>query len=522
MSGKKKRKTPPEGVEEHAPRDIGAHRDSEPVESLTEASWSEAPEDSMHAKLKRHEVHVLLRAGHSTAEVARIAAIPERSVRRIAQEPAVHPDEIPSDAKARGIGRPSKAEPFEEFLRNELEQEPHLKSVELLRRARLKGYAGGKSALYALVARIRPRNVEVVTRFEGLPGEFSQHDFGEVRVTFQDGRTRKVVFFASRLKYSRFSQVSIVPDQTAESLIRALTRHFVAFGGIPLLAVFDRPKTIALEWKKSGEVTRWNPMFGSYALEQGIGVEVCWPYAANQKGSVENLVGWVKGSFFKQRRFLDEEDLNHQLGEWLEETNERRPNRATQKIPRERLNEELARLRAMKVQPETLAIKIPVQVGPTSQVLHETNTYSMPTELIGQTGTILLFENRVRVIVGHHQIEHPRLFGQYQNSVLPEHRAERVARVPGKRGRTYLKRQDILDTGPTAWTFLTELLHRRPRVWMEQVDRLHSLLQAHGPVKLTEAFQAALREGVIGAEYVEILLTSWTDLLIPSRAGGER
>jgi hypothetical protein len=27
------------------------------------------------------------------------------------------------------------------------------------------------------------------------------------------------------------------------------------------------------------------------------------------KGSVENLVGWVKGSFFKQRRFLDRDDL---------------------------------------------------------------------------------------------------------------------------------------------------------------------------------------------------------------------
>jgi len=31
---------------------------------------------------------------------------------------------------------------------------------------------------------------------------------------------------------------------------------------------------------------------------------------------VENLVGWVKGSFFEQRRFLDEEDLARQLAEW--------------------------------------------------------------------------------------------------------------------------------------------------------------------------------------------------------------
>jgi hypothetical protein len=41
------------------------------------------------------------------------------------------------------------------------------------------------------------------------------------------------------------------------------------------------------------------------ALDLGIGVEVCWPYRPQEKGCVENLVGWVKGSFFKQRRFLD-------------------------------------------------------------------------------------------------------------------------------------------------------------------------------------------------------------------------
>lgn len=45
------------------------------------------------------------------------------------------------------------------------------------------------------------------------------------------------------------------------------------------------------------------------ALGLGIGVEVWWPYRPQEKGSVENRVGWAKGSFFKQRRFLDRADL---------------------------------------------------------------------------------------------------------------------------------------------------------------------------------------------------------------------
>ena len=53
-------------------------------------------------------------------------------------------------------------------------------SVELFRRAKLRGYSGGKSALYALVKELRPERVRPVFRFEGLAGEFSQHDFGHV------------------------------------------------------------------------------------------------------------------------------------------------------------------------------------------------------------------------------------------------------------------------------------------------------------------------------------------------------
>jgi hypothetical protein len=51
-------------------------------------------------------------------------------------------------------------------------------------------------------------------------------------------------------------------------------------------------------------------------------------------------VGFVKSSFFKVRRFHDEEDLQQQLIEWHREVNEERPCRATGVIPAVRLTEE--------------------------------------------------------------------------------------------------------------------------------------------------------------------------------------
>jgi transposase len=90
------------------------------------------------------------------------------------------------------------------------------------------------------------------------------------------------------LKYSRWIEVSLVPDERVETLVRALVEHVAAFGGIPLVTVFDRPKTIALKWGRDGVVTEWNPTFAGVVLDLGVGVEVCSPYRPQEKGSVES------------------------------------------------------------------------------------------------------------------------------------------------------------------------------------------------------------------------------------------
>lgn len=452
--------------------------------------------------LKRHEIQVLLSAGHTQAEVARLAGVSERTVRRIAQEtPVTHVDDLAARKEA-GVGRPNQVENFRVLVIETLEKEPVLKSVELLCRVRQAGYKGGKSALYELVARVRPRLTPYEMRFEGLPGEFTQHDFGEVDVSFMDGSAHRIHFFASRLKFSRWAEVLIVPDQKAETLVRAAVDHFAAMGGIPLLAVFDRPRTIAHKWHKDGTVIEWNPTFAAAMFELGLGVELCWPYSPEQKGAVENLVGWVKGSFFKQRRFHDEADLLEQLRDWLTEVNTVRPSRATEVPPAARIEQDRARLRPLRVAPGQLALRFPIHVGPTAEVVHDSNSYSMPPDAAGISGTLFLYRDRVRIVAGRFEAEHVRKKGRKEKSVLPEHRAARLAKVAGTRGRRYLKRQDVFEVGPAAVDYLSELVHRRPRLWPDDVDHLHDLLQVHGPLALHHAIERALAAQTFGVEYV--------------------
>lgn len=464
-------------------------------------------EEGMHPMLKRHEIQVLLKAGHTQAEVAKLTGVGERTIRRVLSEPLVAHVDDQAERTQRSIGRPSKTVPFRDLVQQMVEKEPELMTLEYLRRARLEGYSGSKSAFYTLVAELRPRGVDLQMRFEGLPGEFSQHDFGQVDVRFVDGGCKRVHFFASRLKYSRWADVTLVPDQTAETLVRTVAEHFESFGGMPLLAVFDRPKTVALKWRRNGEITEWNPVFAYAALELGFGAEVCWPYQPRQKGSVENIVGWVKSSFFKQRRFIDEQDLRQQLRQWLREVNEQRPSRATGVIPAERLAEELPRLRPLKVKPADLALRLPVHVGPTAVVMHDTHPYTMPPEAAGLAGTLYLYRDRVRIVAGRFEATHERKFERGQGSTLPEHRAGRLAAISGKRGKRYLKRQHLLETGEAAVRFLTELVHRHPRGgWVHQVDRLHDLLQRHGSDAMNLALRAAVEVNIISAEHVAACL----------------
>ena len=94
--------------------------------------------------LKRHQIEVLLKAGHAKVEVAGLAGVSLSSVKRIAEEaPVVQVDDAAARAQRR-IGRPSQVENFRKLVVEILQEKAELPSVEVLRRVRQAGYAGGQ------------------------------------------------------------------------------------------------------------------------------------------------------------------------------------------------------------------------------------------------------------------------------------------------------------------------------------------------------------------------------------------
>jgi transposase len=461
----------------------------------------------MYSQMERYMVQKLRKQKVPQKEVRELTGISEKSIQRMEKEPEVTEIDEEGFRKSRNLGRPSMVSQYEEKIWEWL-QEPRtledgpLKSQEILARLRKEGYGGGKTAVYELVKRIRPKEApKPIVRFEGLPGEFSQHDFGQRWVTFSDGSRKVVRFFASRLKYSRFVDIQIVENEQQETVVRSLLRAFEHFGGVPMIGVFDNMTTAvkSREIREDGTVkVQWTERFGQLAVDCGLVPLACWPYRPQEKGSVENLVGFVKGNFFCGRSFKDMEELNEQLQAWMRYVNEERPCDATGEIPAERLKREP--LQALPHRAETYAFKVTAVVRPTARVHYRGLEYSVPADTIGQSLTLHLQQEQVKLYLGErHLATHPRFPENGKSSVLSHH-AEELFQF--RRGKPYAQRQLLLDLDPLVEPYLTQLVHRRPLAWAEDVEATYQLYQRIGRSDLLAAIELALEMRCFGSEYL--------------------
>ena len=296
--------------------------------------------------MTRQRIHLHHDAGLTHQRIADQTRTSVRSARRILQEPMPTTAELQAEVVSRPHGsRPAVATSWSDRVIAQFVERPALPTTEVLRIASTEwGYSGTRATFFRLVRNLRPAPVpEPMVRFECLPGEFAQFDFGQGVVTYADGQKEKVHIFVGRLKFSRQVQVIVVPNEQAETLIRCVVGCCHAWGGSLLAWVFDNPTTVRLS--KSGELpVRLHPYLHHLAGELQVAVELCASRSGNQKGSVERGVGWAKNSFLLVRRFLDRADLEAQLAVWLLEINGVRKSNAAKQIPATLLAQEAGRL----------------------------------------------------------------------------------------------------------------------------------------------------------------------------------
>jgi transposase len=452
--------------------------------------------------MTRLKVHNMADGGTPQADISTLAGVPLRTVQRILAEPAPTVDEVIAGQQAdrSRLGRPRKADDaMVERIRLLLadEKSAGLSAIEVLRRARQWGYTGGRSQMTELVKTLRPTpRKEPVVRFEGLPGEYTQFDFGEVEIDFTATGKQRIQFFGGRLKFSRFMHVVVVPDQVAETLIRSLLICLVAFGGSTKEWVFDNPKTVRISPMGVVPIVL-HRYLAQLVAEYNVVATLCAARSGNQKGSVERLVGFVKNGFFRQRKFRDVADMHEQLAEWLHDVNFLRESDATGVIPDVLRQQEAMRIttRPVQVVSDDWAIVATATVTPMGTIPLFGTSYSATARKLGAPATVHIRRKTLQITVGNERCTHVREDHTGEVRRLPEHREDVLGVLHGRRKLATFRRQCLLELGQPAWLFLGQLVHEEPcGRWEEPCTDLFDLLQRYDDDAMRRAFTACVAQ----------------------------
>lgn len=159
---------------------------------------------------------------------------------------------------------------------------------------------------------------------------------------------------------------------------------------------------------------------------------MCRAYRPQTKGKVERGVKYLKGHFLPGRVFIDQVDFEEQLAEWNATIADRRVHGTTHERPIERFAQARGQLVPLAAQaPFRLGARLARRVAEDDLVSLDTNRYSVPCTLIGQTVEVERGAETVRVDHrGTLVASHPRLEGTHRLVILPEHGPGALARHP--------------------------------------------------------------------------------------------
>jgi predicted transcriptional regulator len=159
----------------------------------------------MLRQMERSAIHLMAKRGKSIRQIAEEVGRSPTTISRILREP---PDRPPA-----GRHRRSQVDPYRSQIAGWLDADlPVVRMLDLARSDPARPYTGSRSQFGEMVRRIRQERSqdqatrEVPIRFEGLPGEYLQVDWGEIRrFPFRQQAPATRYFLACRLKYSRWS-----------------------------------------------------------------------------------------------------------------------------------------------------------------------------------------------------------------------------------------------------------------------------------------------------------------------------
>jgi transposase len=370
------------------------------------------------------------------------------------------------------------------------------------------GYAGSESRIRGYIGDVRRRQ-QVPRTFIPLefdPGQDAQVDWGEAEAIL-DGTRCTAQLFVMRLCYSRRTFAMLYPTQRQEAFLDAHVHAFHFFGGVPFRLSYDN-MTTAIRPIFLGRTRVEQQTFTAFRSHYLFDSHFCTPTAAHEKGQVEHGVGYVRRNFLVPIPQADSfATLNAQLLESCRRDDARQVQGQPDTIGGMWAAEQ-PQLRALPARDLACCVTTTARLTPYSQVIFETNRYSVPVERAAAQLELHAYPFRLDILHQDQVIaSHPRCYGHGQDVYDPLHYLPLLAQRPGAFDHAKPIRH-WQQSWPLAYK---RLLIRLRQHWPEGrgIQEFVRILQLHAqyPAALIEqAIEQALTIGCIHADGVTLCL----------------
>ena len=408
----------------------------------------------------------------------------------------------PTFLQRQPVRRPSKLDGFKAKICALLERHPYT-AQQILQQLRSQGYSGGYSILKEFVREVRPVRHPAYLSLAFAPGECAQVDWGSFGTVTVGSTRRRLSFFVMVLCYSRLMYVEFTLHQGMEHFLSCHRRAFEFLGGSTEKVMIDNLKVGVLR-HPAGEAAQFHPRYLDLAAHYGFKPVACNVRKGNEKGRVENGVGYVKKNFLAGLDIPSFDAVNPAAVVWRDTIANLRVHGETHRKPVDLFAEEKPRLKPLPIRAYDCAVIRPIPASACCHVVLDTNRYSIPHLYASQKLTLKLYPDQL--LLFHHEkliATHPRCYDRRQSIRNPDHIRDLV--VHRKNARTQTLLLAFLALGPHAETYARKLEHKRLNV-PHHIQKIVALSEIYGPDKVHRALQDALDFEAIGSEYVANIL----------------
>jgi transposase len=321
------------------------------------------------------------------------------------------------------------------------------------------GFLGSEVTVRRAVRALRGRRVEMFVPLEAVPGKVAQADFGQAHVLIA-GCVQKVFIFCLRAKHSKVPFAVAYPTEKLEAFLDGHVRGLESLGGIFHEIWYDNPKT-AVTKILAGPYRIEHEHFSRLRAHYLFDSSFCTPGEAHEKGSVENLVGYVRRNALvpASKPFATLEAVNAHLLAFCERERARHADAWAL--------EETA-LGPLPMHPFRAATSRPVSVSKTALVRIDHNRYSVPAVHAGRLLRAEVYADKVEIYADATLVAtHPRSYRRDESFLELAHYLPAFQRKPRAAGccaalhqtdPVFLRARDQLLREPAGYRVFAEIL----------------------------------------------------------------